>query len=66
MTIRIKVDQALCQGHGVCLSECPEVFDVGEQEQGYPMVQVRLEALRENVELAARYCPNHVISIEQQ
>ena len=68
--MKIKVDKALCQGHSVCLGECPEVFDVVEQDEGYPMVKVLLEeppeALREKVELAARYCPNHVITIVEE
>ena len=65
--MRIKVDKDLCQGHSVCLGECPEVFDVVEQDEGYPVVQVLLEeppeTLRGKVELAAKYCPNHVITI---
>ena len=65
--MRIKVDKDLCQGHSVCLGECPEVFDVVEQNEGYPVVSVLIEAppeaLREKVEKAARYCPNHVITV---
>ena len=58
---------ALCQGHSVCLGECPEVFDVVEQDEGYPVVQVLVEkpaeALRDKVKLAEKYCPNHVITV---
>jgi len=65
--MRIQVDKELCQGHSVCLGECPEVFDVVEQDEGYPIVKVLLEeppeALRSKVELAAKYCPNHVIKV---
>lgn len=68
MGLRVKVDKALCQGHSVCLAECPEVFNVVEQDEGYPMVQVLLEEppeeLREGVLMAAKYCPNHVITVE--
>ena len=68
--MRIRVDKELCQGHSVCLGECPEVFAVIERDEGYPMVEVLIEeppeSLREKVEKAARYCPNHVISIEGQ
>ena len=67
MAMKVIVDLALCQGHSVCLGECPEVFDVIEQDEGYPQVKVLLEnppeELREKVMKAARYCPNNVISV---
>lgn len=69
MPMKIHVDLDLCQGHSVCLGECPEVFDVVEQEDGYPQVRVLIEsppdALREKVMQAARYCPNHVITVTE-
>ncbi len=65
--MKVVVDLALCQGHSVCLGEAPEVFDVREEDDGYPQVKVLLEnppeALREKVMTAARYCPNHVITV---
>jgi ferredoxin len=64
---RVKVDMQLCQGHGECAEEAPEVFDVNYDASVYPKVKVlkaRLdESLREQVESAVKYCPNHVISI---
>jgi ferredoxin len=69
MALKVKVDRDLCQGHSVCLAECPEVFDVVEQDEGYPVVKVLLEEppeeLRDTVLKAARYCPNHVITVEE-
>lgn len=65
--MKISIDLALCQGHSVCLGEAPEVFDVVDQDEGYPQVKVLLEnppeALRDKVMKAARYCPNHVITV---
>ncbi len=65
--MKIRVDTDLCQGHSVCLAEAPEVFDVVEVDDGYPIVKVLQgnppEELREKVEKAAKYCPNHVITI---
>lgn len=65
--MKVVVDLALCQGHSVCLGEAPEVFDVREEDDGYPQVKVLLEnppeELREKVMTAARYCPNHVITV---
>jgi sterol 14-demethylase len=66
--MKVRVDLDLCQGHSVCRSECPEVFDVAEQEHGYPQVVVLIEEppedLREKVVSAARFCPNRVITVE--
>ena len=67
--MRIKVDLDLCQGHSVCMEECPEVFTVKDTPDGYPQVVVLLEeppeALRNKVMNAVRGCPNRVISIEE-
>ena len=69
MAMRIEVDKDLCQGHSVCLGECPEVFDVIDSEDGYPQVVVLQETpaqeLRDKVLKAARFCPNHVITVTE-
>lgn len=70
MAMKIRVDLDLCQGHSVCLGECPEVFNVEETEDGYPQVVVLQESpaeeLRDKVMTAAKYCPNHVITVEEE
>ncbi len=70
MAMKITVDRELCQGHSVCLGECPEVFDVVESDEGYSQVVVLQEnppeELREKVMLAANYCPNHVITVSEE
>ena len=70
MAMKVVVDRDLCQGHSVCLGECPEVFDVVETDEGYPQVVVMLanppEELRAKVMAAARYCPNHVITVVEE
>jgi ferredoxin len=67
--VRVKVDLELCQGHGICQEEAPEVFRVVDRPGGYAQVEVILErppeALRAGAEAAARYCPNRVITIEE-
>lgn len=66
--MKIKLDMDLCQGHSVCMDECPEVFTVVDNEEGYPKVKILIaepdESLRAKVEMAAKYCPNRVIKIE--
>ena len=58
--MRVKVDLDLCQGHSVCMEECPEVFAVRDTEGGYPQVVVLQEepdeSLRTKVTNAARGC----------
>jgi ferredoxin len=66
--MRVKVDLELCQGHGVCREEAPEVFDVTERAGAYDQVKLLddspPESLRKKVEAAARHCPNRVIRVE--
>jgi ferredoxin len=62
--MKIKVDADLCQGHGVCVSEAPEVFQL---EADGPVTVLSLEppeALRAKVQDALRYCPTGAISLE--
>ncbi|MDB3856183.1 ferredoxin [Halieaceae bacterium] len=67
---RVCIDLQLCQGHGVCVDEAPEVFDNAEQEGSYTKVvllqEYPPEALRGQVEDAAQWCPNKVISIIEE
>ena len=57
----------LCQGHGECVEEAPELFEVDYETNVYPRVRL-LQArpdpiLRDKAEAAVRYCPNKVLSI---
>ena len=67
--MKVIVDLDLCQGHSVCVDECPEVFAVEEHPDGYAKVKLLLdnppEALRSKVEAAVKFCPNRVIRIEE-
>lgn len=70
MALKVSVDLDLCQGHSVCLGECPEVFDVVESDEGYPQVVVLQDSppqsLHDKVMAAAQYCPNHVITVSEE
>jgi len=63
--MRIHIDPDLCQAHGVCESEAPEVFVV---EKGSDVVTVRDPApgpaQRSAVLAAVEYCPTRAIIIE--
>ena len=63
--MRIAVDLDLCQGHGVCCSEAPELFELAGDK-----VRVRNDApppdLRAAARLAAKYCPTLAITIQEE
>jgi sterol 14-demethylase len=63
--VRIKVDLDLCQGHGVCVTEAPDLFEVDDSAH---LVRVLVEepdeSHREALRLAAKYCPTFAIAIE--
>lgn len=67
MSMRVVVDLDLCQGHGVCQTEAPEIFRVVDRAGDYARVEVILERppeeSRAQAEAAAKYCPNRVITI---
>jgi len=61
--MRIVVDRDLCQGHGVCESEAPEVFNVPKSGQVDVRDESPPDALRKKVEIAVKYCPTHALKI---
>jgi ferredoxin len=67
--LRVRVDLDLCQGHGLCQEEAPEVFRVVDRPGEYPQVEVIQdeppESLRDKVKAAERFCPNRVITLEE-
>lgn len=63
MGYRIVVDRDLCQGHGVCESEAPEVFEVGKDRQVVVLDEAPGDGQHHAVELAVKYCPTHALSI---
>ena len=61
--MRIVIDRDLCQGHGACMGEAPEVFHVTDKGVLTVLVERPDESLRAKVELAAQYCPTSAISL---
>jgi sterol 14alpha-demethylase len=64
---RVIVDPDVCQGHGVCLAEAPDLFAIVDRKGPYPLARLKaaivegdmLEAARR----AAQFCPNQSIRI---
>ena len=66
MTWSVRVDEALCQGHGVCESEAPEVFELSKRARLVTILTDRPDdTYRKAVETAVRYCPTHALRIEE-
>ncbi len=68
MGLRVEIDRDLCQGHGVCVEEAPEVFRVVSEPGRYDHAELIVaepdESLRAKVEAAVRYCPNKSLKLE--
>jgi ferredoxin len=63
--VRIVVDRDLCQGHGVCESEAPDVFSVSKQGVLTVIDENPPEELRPMVEQAVTFCPTKALRIEE-
>jgi len=63
--MKIVVDWDLCQGHANCMGDAPEVFRVDDEGMLTVLLEQPPEALRQKVELAARYCPTQAIRVEE-
>jgi ferredoxin len=61
--VRIVVDRGLCQGHGVCESEAPDLFTVSKKGDLTVLDERPARSQRRALELAVKYCPTHALSI---
>jgi len=65
--VRIRADLDLCQGHGACAGEAPEVFSVDERESRVVVLDASPpEALRAKVLAAVKYCPTRALRIVEE
>ncbi len=60
--MRVEVDLDLCQGHGMCEMEAPEVFEA-QRDHVEILDRQPDESLRPAVEAAVRYCPTQALRI---
>ena len=63
MSWRIVVDRDLCQGHGVCESEAPGVFEVSKDGVLTVLQDSPSAGARHAVAAAVKYCPTHALTI---
>lgn len=62
--MRVVVDYDLCESNALCMAECPEVFEVRDDDFLYVLQEEPSEELRQKLLIAQRSCPKSAISIE--
>jgi len=66
MTWVIKVDDVLCQGHGVCESEAPDVFTLAPKARTVTILDAQpADSRRAAVDAAVKYCPTHALAVDE-
>ena len=63
--MKVVVDTGLCQGHGMCVLEAPDVFELAKHATTVTILtaEVADDQLTE-VRQAVKYCPNAALSLE--
>ncbi len=62
--MKVVVDFDTCDGNAVCMSICPEVFEVKDDGYLYVLQEQPGEELRQKVKGAETSCPTQAITIE--
>lgn len=62
--MKVRIDAAVCTGHGRCYSLAPEVFEADDSGYGSVIYEDVPEELREKAERGVLNCPEHAITIE--
>ena len=63
--MRVVIDELRCDAHGVCVSVCPEVFALDDDDDVVRVLDDQPdESLRETLARAAQGCPKAAITIE--
>ena len=64
--MKIEVDFDLCQGHGVCAGEAPELFALDAATSKVVVLEANPpEALRAKLAAAVKYCPTRALRIAE-
>ncbi|HEV2371940.1 MAG TPA: ferredoxin [Streptosporangiaceae bacterium] len=61
--MRVVTNLALCEGHSVCASLVPEVFDIGDADHVELLQEHPAEDLTERVRAAIARCPKQALSV---
>ncbi|WP_055483315.1 ferredoxin [Sphaerimonospora mesophila] len=61
--MRVITNRALCEGHSVCESLVPEVFEVGEDDRVHLLTEQVEGAVADRVRTAVGRCPKQALSV---
>lgn len=61
--MRIVIDFDLCQGHGNCEGDAPEIFRLDDDGKLHLLQETPAADQREKVEMAVKYCPTGALSV---
>ncbi len=62
--MKILLDQDLCQCHGVCTAEAPEIFELDDDGKLMLLNERPNASQRDAVQAAVQYCPTSALSIQ--
>ncbi|WP_040800833.1 ferredoxin [Nocardia higoensis] len=62
--MKVTVDADRCRGHGVCVTLCPEVFDINDDGYAEVIVGEVPERFEKVVDEAIGACPERAIEME--
>lgn len=63
--MKVSVDKELCTGTGLCVSTCPEIFELDDEGLSTAKTQTVPPELEESCSEAADNCPTDAIIIEE-
>ena len=64
--MKVTIDEDLCTACGLCVDTCPDVFDLGDDDDvAQVKVNVVPEELEDDCQQAADECPCEAIIIEE-
>jgi ferredoxin len=64
--VKVRVDDARCEGHGRCYSLAPELFDADDLGNGHEIGDGSVApGLEDKARLAVANCPERAITIEE-
>ena len=63
--MRVEVDRARCEGHGMCEEACPEVFRLDDDGELEILMNTIPDELRRKTEAAVRLCPVAALTVHE-